>query len=74
MSSEKEALAEIRQKDPNGILLPIIFYWDGVALGQHMDTLVCSVLGTLGWYSKTLFQKDISKFVIGFIEKIDNIF
>ena len=75
MSSEwaKEALAEIRQKDPNGILLPIIFYWDGVALGQHMDTLVCPVMGTLGWYSKTLFQKDISKFVIGFIEKINNI-
>jgi hypothetical protein len=75
MSSEwaREALDEIRKKDPEGMLLPLLLYWDGVALGQHMDTLVCPVMGTLGWYSKTLYQKDVSKFVIGFIEKMNNV-
>jgi len=56
------------------MLLPLLICWDGVALSQHMDTLVCPVMGTLGWYSKTLYQKDISKFVIGFIQKMNNVF
>ena len=75
MSSEwaKKTQEDIQEKDPNGILLPIILYSDGVALGQHMDTSLCPVMGTLGWYSKKLFQKDISKFVIGYIEKIENV-
>ena len=75
MSSDwaKAAQAEIHLLDPNGILLPIILYSDGVALGQHMDTYLCPVMGTLGWYSKKLFQKDLSKFVIGYIDKINNI-
>jgi len=38
-----------------------------------MDTLVCPVMGTLGWYSKSLYQKDVSKFVIGFIENMNNV-
>jgi len=42
----KEALDEIRKKDPEGMLPPLLHYWDGVALGQHMDTLVCPVMGT----------------------------
>jgi len=57
MSSERarEALDEISKKGPEGMLLPLLLYWDGVALGQNMDTLVCPVMGTLGWYSKTLY-------------------
>ena len=50
MSSDwaKEAQAEIHKIDPNGILLPIILYSDGVALGQHMNTYLCPVMDTLG--------------------------
>jgi len=28
---------------------------------------------TLGWYSKKIYQKDINKFVIGFIEKMNTV-
>jgi len=68
MSSEwaREALDEICNKDPEGILFPLLLYWDDVALDQHMDTFVYPVMRTLGWYSK-IYQKDISKFVIGCI-------
>ena len=66
MSSEwaKKTQGDIQENDPNGILLPIILYSDGVALGQHMDTSFCLVMGTLGWYSKKKFQKDISNLLL----------
>lgn len=54
MSSDwaSESQAEICLQDKNGILLPIMLYYDGVAPDKNMNTSLSPVMGTLGWYKK----------------------
>ena len=54
MSSDwaNESQAEICLQDKNGILLPIMLYYDGVAPDKNMNTSLSPVMGTLGWYKK----------------------
>ncbi len=75
MSSEwaHKTLEEIQKIDPNGLLLPILFYADGVSIGMNGKANVTPVMMTLGWYSEELFKQDISKMVIGYIDKLSDI-
>jgi hypothetical protein len=75
MSSEwaHKTLEEIHKIDPKGLLLPILFYADGVSIGMNGKANVTPVMMTLGWYSEELFKQDISKMVIGFIDKLSDI-
>ena len=75
MSSEwaRKTLEEIREIDPNGLLLPLLFYADGVSIGMNGKANVTPVMMTLGWYSEELFKQDISKMVIGYIDKLSDI-
>ena len=76
MSSEwaRKTLEEIREIDPNGLLLPLLFYADGVSIGMNGKANVTPVMMTLGWYSEELFKQDISKMVIGYTDKLSYIF
>ena len=75
MSSEwaRKTLEDIRKIDPNGLLVPIILYADGVSIGMNGNANVTPVMLTLGWYSKDLFKQDHGKMVIGYIDKLTNI-
>ena len=75
MTSEwaHQSLLAIREIDPNGLLLPLLFYADGVSIGMNGKANVTPVMMTLGWYSKELFKQDISKMVIGYIDKFSDI-
>jgi hypothetical protein len=75
MSSEwaRKTLEDIQSFDPNGLLLPIILYADGVSIGMNGKANVTPVMMTLGWYSKELFKQDYGKMVIGYIDKLANI-
>ena len=75
MSSEwaRKTLEDIQIFDPNGLLLPIILYADGVSIGMNGKANVTPVMMTLGWYSKELFKQDYGKMVIGYIDKLANI-
>jgi len=68
-----KTLEEIHKIDPKGLLLPILFYADGVSIGMNGKANVTPVMMTLGWYSEELFKQDISKMVIGFIDKLSDI-
>ena len=75
MSSEwaRKTLEDIRKIDPNGLLVPIILYADGVSIGMNGNANVTPVMLTLGWYSKDLFKQDHGKMVIGYIDKLTDI-
>jgi len=46
--------------DQKGLILPILFYADGVSIGINGKANVTPVMTTLGWYSEELFKQDIS--------------
>ena len=75
MSSEwaRVNVEAIKKIDLNGLLLPIIFYADGVSIGMNGKANVTPVMMTLGWYSKELFKQDYGKMVIGYIDKLTGI-
>jgi len=51
MSSEwsHKTIEEIQEIDPNGLLLPILFYADGVSIGMNGKANVVPVMMNLGW-------------------------
>ena len=63
----------VRTRDNNNILIPIILYTDGVALGHLQNRKSIPVIGALGNCNNSLLRKDISKFIIGYIPFINNI-
>ena len=60
MSSEwaRKTLEDIRKIDPNGLLVPISLYADGVSIGMNGKANLIPVMMTLGWYSRELFKQD----------------
>ena len=75
MSSEwaRKNLEDIRKIDPNGLLLPIFLYADGVTIGMNGKANLIPVMMTLGWYSNELWKQDYGKMVIGYIDKLADI-
>ena len=61
---------EIDRTDPEGILIPIILYEDGITVDSAGVRNVDSIVLTLGNYSKNARNRDISKFHLGFVPKI----
>jgi len=64
-AEETEALVHAR--DPNGYILPLIFYTDGVQVSPHARNKITPVMITLGNFSDELLQKDISKRVVAYL-------
>ena len=60
----------ISQFDKDGILLPIILYYDGVCPDKNMNSSLSPVMGTLGWYGRKLLHNYCSKFVVGYISEL----
>jgi len=54
-------------KDSDGFLMPIIFYTDGVQVSSSVHNKITPVVISLGNFSDTLLQKDISKRVIAYL-------
>ena len=54
-------------KNNEGYLMPIIFYTDGVQVSANVHNKITPVVITLGNFSDTLLQKDISKRVIAYL-------
>ena len=75
MSSEwaRKTLQDIRKSDPNGLLLPISLYADGVTIGMNGKANLIPVMMTLGWYSNKLFNQNCGKMVIGYIDEFTDI-
>jgi len=69
MSSEWALHSEamVYEKDPNGYLMPLIFYTDGVQVSSSIHNKITPVIVTLGNFSDSLLQKDISKRVIAYL-------
>lgn len=57
----------IRAKNPNGHILPLIFYADGVQVSDNVNNKVTTVICTTGNFSDSLLNKSISKRVISYI-------
>lgn len=57
----------VKAKDPQGHLMPLIIYTDGVQVGSSVHNKITPVIITLGNFSDTLLQKDISKRVIAYL-------
>jgi len=57
----------IRQRDPNGHILPLIFYSDGVQVSANVNNKVTTAICTTGNFSDDLLNKNISKRVISYI-------
>ena len=66
-----EEQKEISKFDRNGLLLPIMLYYDGVAPDNLMKVSLSPVMGTLGFYKRNLLQNYCSKFVMGYISKLN---
>jgi len=69
MSSEWALHSElmVHEKDPNGHLMPLIFYTDGVQVSSNIHNKITPVIVTLGNFSDSLLQRDISKRVIAYL-------
>ena len=63
----KESEILVREKDNEGYLMPLIFYTDGVQVSPNVHNKITPVVITLGNFSDTLLQKDISKRVIVYL-------
>ena len=63
----KESEILVRDKDNEGYLMPLIFYTDGVQVSPNVHNKITPVVITLGNFSDTLLQKDISKRVIAYL-------
>jgi len=64
-SEETEKL--VHRKDPEGHLMPLIFYTDGVQVSANARNKITPVMVTLGNFSDELLQKDCSKRVIAYL-------
>jgi hypothetical protein len=64
-SKETENL--VLSKDPEGHIMPLIFYTDGVQVSSNARNKVTPVMVTLGNFSDELLQKDCSKRVIAYL-------
>jgi len=75
MSSEwaQKTLVDIRKIHPNGLLLPISLYADGLSIGMNGKANLIPVIIALGWYSKELFNQDYGKMVIRYLDKLTDI-
>jgi len=62
-----ETQQTIRNKDPNGHILPLIFYADGVQVSPNVNNKVTTVICTTGNFSDDLLNKNISKRVISYL-------
>jgi len=51
----------------------VLTYADGVSIGMNGKANVTPVMMILGIYSEDLFKQDISKMVIGYIDKLSDI-
>jgi len=60
----RKNLDDIRKINPNGLLLPIILYADGVSIGMNGNANVTPAMMTLGWYSKELYKQNYGKMAI----------
>ena len=63
----KESEDLVRIKDNEGYLMPLMFYTDGVQVSANVHNKITPVVITLGNFSDTLLQKDISKRVIAYL-------
>lgn len=52
-----KTLASINEINPNGLLLVIKFYYDGVTIGMNGKTFVTLGMYTLGRHSQKLFKQ-----------------
>ena len=57
----------VHDKDPDGHLMPLILYTDGVQVSTHARNKITPVMVTLGNFSDELLQKDCSKRVIAYL-------
>jgi len=64
-SEETEKL--VHRKDPEGHLMPLIFYTDGVQVSPNARNKITPVMVTLGNFSDELLQKDCSKRVVAYL-------
>jgi len=57
----------IKSRNQQGNLMPLIMYTDGVQVGNSVHNKITPVILSLGIFSDTLLQKDISKRVIAYL-------
>ena len=60
----------VHQKDPNGYLMPLIFYTDGVQVSNSVHNKITPVIVSLGNFSDSLLQKDLSKRVVAYLPNL----
>ena len=70
-TSEWMRKTQSKIRDPEGKVLPIIIYSDGVSVGTRDS--VTSVLGTCGLYSDELQRTNTAKFCLGYIDGLYNL-
>ena len=58
---------EIRIRDPNGFIMPLIFYSDGVQVGTNTHHKVTTVICSTGNFSDSLLNKEFSKCVVAYL-------
>jgi hypothetical protein len=63
----------VKDKDPQGVLLPLIFYTDGVQVSSNVRNKITPVMVTLGNFSDELLQKHFSKRIIAYIPNLKGI-
>ena len=66
----KNTEGDIRRKNPNGHLMPLIIYTDGVQVGSSVHNKITPIILSLGNFSDKLIQKDIAKRVIAYLPNL----
>ena len=63
----------IEEINPNGLLVPICFYGDDVTIGMNGKAHLTPIMFTLGFYDDKLRKKDVSRNVLGYLDKLSDI-
>jgi Plavaka transposase len=64
---------ELRFRSPDGKILPISVYSDGVVMGSAKSAKAVTVLGTIGNFSDKLQNNIVGKFNLGYISTVQGV-
>jgi hypothetical protein len=64
---------KIMKINPKGLLVPVLFYGDGVTAGMNGKSHLFPVIMTLGIYDDKLRKEDVTKNVVGFIDNLSEV-
>ena len=62
----------LHKRDPNGILIPFIIYYDGVSVGHFNQVNQTPCLATIGNFSDSLLKCNLSKINLGFLPQLSS--